>query len=205
MNTFRVFGLVALSCLTFACASRQEISDVPPVLESDTEIQYEIGVGDVLDINVWRNPELSLSVPVRPDGKISIPLVGDVQASGESASSLSESLRSNLVNFIRNPQVTVIVAETISADFNRRVRVTGAVENPISVAYRDGMTVLDLVLDAGGLNEFALANRAKLYRKGAEGVTAFEIRLGDILNKGKLETNYELAPSDIITIPERTL
>ncbi len=203
MNIYRKLGLILAASLFIGCASQSELSELAPEKVEALAV-YEIGVGDVLDINVWRNPELSLTVPVRPDGKISMPLVGDVTAAGLSASDLSKSLQDSLVNFIRNPQVTIIVAETISADFNRRVRVTGAVDNPISVAHRDGMTVLDLVLDAGGLNEFALPNRAKLYRKTPEGVKAYSIKLGDILNRGTLDTNYELAPSDIITIPERS-
>jgi polysaccharide export outer membrane protein len=202
MKPTRLLLTFALSFLLISCGSTTTNTSAPaPVSGKYTD--YKLGVGDQITVNVWRNPELSLAVPVRPDGMISMPLVGDTQAAGLSASELSTALQDKLVNFIRNPQVTVIVTDATSTDYQRRVRVTGAVEAPISVPHREGMTVLDLVLEAGGLTEFALANRAALYRKTSSGVEAYSIRLGDILNRGELSTNYELAPSDIITIPER--
>ncbi len=204
MNQFKTLFAALTLALFAGCASNSDVQDAAPDSVAGQYLQYTIGVGDVLQVNVWRNPELSLVVPVRPDGKISMPLVGDVVAAGKTATELSDNLREQLVNFIRNPQVTIIVTETTSTDFQRRVRVTGAVENPLSIVHRDGMTVLDLVLEAGGVTEFAIPNKAVLYRKTESGAKAYSIRLGDILKKGRLETNYELAPSDIVTIPERT-
>lgn len=190
-----VFALVA-GCTT--------TPDVPPPPEGDQVVgEYEIGVGDSLRINVWRNEELSGDVPVRPDGKISLALVGDAQAAGLTTSALSVRLEQALAEFVRNPQVTVIVTNPSSSDFQRRVRVTGAVQSPQSIPYREGMTVLDLVLMAGGLNEFAAPNRAKLYRRVDDQVKAYPIYLDDLINKGKVDTNYPLAPSDIVTVPER--
>jgi len=198
--------IAILSFVTFCimgCSSNVKMSSESPESVSGKFAEYYIGVGDQLSINVWRNEDLSLAIPVRPDGRISLPLVGEIQAAGRTASQLSEDLTAGLVNYIRNPQVTVIVTDAQSADYQSRVRVTGAVEEPISIPQRQGMTVLDLVLEAGGLTEFALPNKAVLYRRSEEGVTAYPVYLSDILKSGKLTTNYELAPSDIITVPER--
>ena len=201
----RISALIALVFALGACTFTPDgvITDAPEGV-TDSVAEYQIGVGDQLNVNVWRNPELSLVVPVRPDGKISLPLVGDAQAAGLTVNELNSGLQSSLSNFIRNPQVTVIVTAADSTDYQRRVRITGAVENPISIAHREGITVLDLVLEAGGLSEFAVPNKAVIYRRTDSGVKAFSVRVGDILNKGRLTTNYELVPSDILTIPERT-
>ncbi|WP_425502409.1 XrtA/PEP-CTERM system exopolysaccharide export protein [Simiduia aestuariiviva] len=165
--------------------------------------EYRIGVGDALQINVWRNQELSLAVPVRPDGKISMPLVGDIVAAGLTPIELSDNIVVGLKSYVRNPQVTVIVANPSSSDFQRRVRITGAVQAPQSIPFREGMTVLDLVLMAGGANDFASSNNAKLYRKINGEMKIFPVRLDDLLNKGDVSTNYPLQPSDIVTVPER--
>ncbi|SMF62833.1 polysaccharide export outer membrane protein [Alteromonadaceae bacterium Bs31] len=163
---------------------------------------YKIGIGDQLNISVWRNAELSSAVPVRPDGKISIALVGDVVAAGKEVPALAKEIEKSLDKFIRNPQVTVIVTGANNAEYNNRVRITGAVGNPVSVPHRDEMTVLDLVLQAGGLTEFASGNKAKLYRKTGDGVKTYKIHLNSIMKKGDLRTNYELMPADILTVPE---
>lgn len=165
---------------------------------------YLIGVEDTLQINVWRNTDLSVSVPVRPDGKISVPLIGDITAGGKKPEQVAKEIKNRLKKFIREPQVTVILTQLSSHDFISRIRVTGAVQKPISVPYRQGMTVLDVVLEAGGLNEFAAPNRASLYRRDkANKVQKYDVLLGEILNSGELETNYKLIPNDIITVPER--
>jgi polysaccharide export outer membrane protein len=165
--------------------------------------EYLIGVGDALQISVWRNPELSLAVPVRPDGKVSMPLIGDITAANLTATQLSANIVKSLSGYVKSPQVTVIVANPASSDFQRRVRITGAVQSPQSIPYREGMTVLDLVLLAGGPNEFAAANKAKLYRKINGEIKVYPIKLGDLINEGEVETNYALQPSDIVTVPER--
>jgi len=194
-----IFALV----LTAGCAS-VSTSNLAPELPTEKAVEtYTVGIGDQLNINVWKNPELSMTVAVRPDGKISLPLAGDIEAAGVSANDLTTSITNNLKRFIRNPQVTVIVTNAGSVDYLLRVRVTGAVNAPLSVAHKDGMTVLDLVLEAGGPTQFASLNNAKLYRRIGGEIKVYDIRLGDILNKGKLGTNYKLAPSDIVTIPER--
>ena len=178
--------------------------DMPANVQTYSVEAYQIGVGDQLRIDVWGNDKLSLEVPVRPDGKISMSLIGDVLAAGKTTESLGASISTELLEYIKNPQVSVIVTSPSSSDFQHRIRVTGAVNSPQSVPYRKGMTVLDLVLLAGGANEFALPNNSKLYRKSQGEVKVYPIYLDDILKAGKLESNYMLAPSDIVTVPERS-
>lgn len=200
----RILGVCCLLVGVFGCSSGpQRVSEQPLLNTQEETATYKIGVGDDLQINVWRNEELSVQVPVRPDGKISMPLIGDIGASGTSTEELAGIITESLSEYIRNPQVTVIVRTPSSSDFQRRVRITGSVENPMSVPYREGMTVLDLVLLAGGANEFAASNRSKLYRKSGNEVKVYPINLEDILKRGDLETNYPLQASDIITVPER--
>lgn len=196
-------SVLSLGLLLGACSSTKNVAP-PPVADTGATEEYRIGVGDALDINVWRNPELSVSVPVRPDGKISMPLIGDIVAANLTTKELSDGIVTNLTNYVRSPQVTVIVTNPSSSDFQRRVRITGAVNNPQSIPYRDGMTVLDLVLLAGGANEFASGNKARLYRKINGQIKVYPIRLNDLVNKGDVRTNYPLQPSDIVTVPERS-
>jgi polysaccharide export outer membrane protein len=196
---------IIFSLLLVGCAMETLESGQPPVPNEFTaDAKYAIGVGDQLSIQVWRNPELSTQVPVRPDGKISSPLVGDIVAAGLSTQELADTITTKLSSYVRNPEVTVIVTNPASADFMRRVRVTGAVRNPISVAYRQGMTVLDLVLEAGGPTEFAAGSGARLYRNVDGATKVYPINLEAILKRGDLKTNYALYPSDVVTIPERT-
>lgn len=202
MKRFSWLGV--LFCVLLAACSSNKSVNMPPISDRGVLDEYRIGVGDALQINVWRNPELSISVPVRPDGKISIPLVGDIMAANLSTSQLSNNIVTSLNNYVRNPQVTVIVVNPSSSDFQRRVRITGAVHAPQSIPYREGMTVLDLVLLAGGTNEFASANKAKLYRKVNDETKVYPVYLNDLIENGKLDTNYPLQPSDIVTVPERS-
>ncbi|MFK7914259.1 MAG: XrtA/PEP-CTERM system exopolysaccharide export protein [Pseudomonadales bacterium] len=184
------------ACSTTSGSPPPDGADVAPGLAPD----YRIGVGDNLRINVWRNPDLSVDVPVRPDGKISVPLAGDVLVGDKTPEEVAASLTQSLATFIRDPYVTVIVTNMSSNDFRSRVRVTGAVANPRSLAYRQGMTVLDLVLEAGGINEYASPNRSVLFRRNGDRIA---IKLDRILKRGDMETNFPLRPGDVITIPER--
>ncbi|KZY42462.1 sugar ABC transporter substrate-binding protein [Oleiphilus sp. HI0050] len=165
--------------------------------------EYLLGVGDAVQVRVWRNPDLSVDVLVRPDGKISVPLAGDIVVDGVSTSQLSKTIEDKLNSYIRNPKVTVIVSNPTSADFIHRIRVTGAVQEQQSIPYRKGITVLDVVLEAGGVSVFADSDNSKLYRQTAEGAKVYPIYLNDILEKGILDSNYTLYPQDIITVPER--
>lgn len=197
------FVICAFALLFSACASSPAVNK-KPLPPAATETEYTIGVGDQISVQVWKSPELSLNVPVRPDGKISVPLIGDVTAAGETTRKLSSTLSQGFSEYVRNAQVTVIVLNPSSGEYLRRVRVTGAVTNPLSLAHQQGITVLDLVLQAGGLTEFANGNKSKLFRKVGDKMEVYPIYLDDILQKGQLETNYTLAPSDVVTVPERS-
>jgi len=164
---------------------------------------YVIGINDAIQVSVWRNGDLSVTVTVRPDGKISAPLVGDVMAAGRTPMQLADDVTKKLAKYIRNPQVSIIMAGLSSHEYLTRVRITGAVNNPSSITHQKGMTLLDLILDAGGVNDFAATNRTVIYRTDEEGKTsAIKVKLGDILKKGKLEDNILLQPGDVITVPE---
>lgn len=165
---------------------------------------YRIGVDDQVQVAVWRNPELGITVPVRPDGMISVPLIGDVLAGGRTPPEVAKDIQEKLAAYVRDPQVAVILTELRSHEYLSRVRVTGAVRQPVSVPFRPGMTVLDAVLAAGGLTEFAAPDRSELHRKSGEGARTYEVKLDRILNRGDLATNYPVAPGDVITVPERT-
>lgn len=201
-NVSLIFSIFLMVFSVASCSSNKAVQ-VPAMADAAVLAEYKIGVGDALSVNVWRNPELSISVPVRPDGKISMPLIGDIMASDLTTEQLSKNITTSLTTYIRSPQVTVIVVNPSSSDFQRRVRITGAVTNPQSIPYREGMTVLDLVLLAGGPNQFASANRAKLYRKVNDELKVYPIKLDDLISDGDVETNYALQPSDIVTVPER--
>ena len=166
--------------------------------------QYHIGVDDRVAVNVWKHPDLSITVPVRPDGKISVPLVGEVLAGGRTPLDVAAEVGEKLKKYIRDPQVAVILVDLRSHEFLSRVRITGAVRSPRSLNFRQGMTVLDVVLEAGGLNEFAAANSTKLFRKIEGKMESVDIDLFDILNDGNMRTNIAIEPGDILSIPERT-
>ncbi|MGV8834786.1 XrtA/PEP-CTERM system exopolysaccharide export protein [Cellvibrio sp.] len=195
-------GVMLAVVFLSACSNNKAVSN-PEAADAAVLAEYRIGVGDALSVNVWRNPEMSLNVPVRPDGKISMPLIGDIMAADMTTEQLSQNITKSLTTYIRSPQVTVIVTNPSSSDFQRRVRITGAVASPQSIPYREGMTVLDLVLLAGGPNQFASANKAKLYRKVNNELKVYPIKLDDLINDGDVATNYTLQPSDIVTVPER--
>lgn len=202
-NTYLIISALLMLIMIAGCSSNKSMPE-PAAADAAVLAEYKIGVGDALAINVWRNPELSLNVPVRPDGKVSMPLIGDILAADLTTEQLSQNITASLTTFIRSPQVTVIVANPSSSDFQRRVRITGAVSDPQSLPYREGMTVLDLVLLAGGPTEFASANKAKLYRKVGGELKIYPIRLDDLINDGDVQTNYALQPSDIVAVPERS-
>ena len=164
---------------------------------------YLIDVGDQVQVSVWKNPELSTSGPVRPDGKIAVPLVGDIMAAGRTPEELSAAISEQLSSYIKNPNVTVILTGIEGHAFLSRIRVTGAVENNTAMEYHQGMTVLDAVLDAGSVSLYADSNRTKLHRRAEDGTKTYDIRLKDILEDGDMTTNVLLLPGDVITVPER--
>lgn len=205
----RTLSVIAISIVLSACAgihaSDQDKIEAALKYKAKQLEQYKLGPADVVSVSVWRNPDLSVSVPVRPDGKISAPLIGDVQAAGLAPQELADNIREKLAVYIREPQVSVVVTSMGSHEFISRVRVTGAVRAPATMPYREGMTVLDVILSAGGLNEFANANNTMLYRKIGNETIGVPVYLKDILLKGDIRTNYDIQPGDILTVPERLL
>lgn len=205
----RVWALSLSLILAFmlsSCATLGPAAGAPPADGGQTQAvdAYRIGVDDQVQVAVWRNPELGITVPVRPDGMISVPLIGDVLAGGRTPPEVAKDIQDKLAAYVRDPQVAVILTQLRSHEYLSRVRVTGAVRQPVSVPFRPGMTVLDAVLAAGGLTEFAAPDRSELHRKSGESVRTYEVKLDRILNRGDLATNYPVAPGDVITVPERT-
>ena len=205
MNLKGISALIATLVLLVGCGSSGRLAEdqKPATGGPSTVPEYRLGEGDVVRVNVWKNPDLSVEVPVRPDGYISVPLVGDVLAGGRTPASIAADTEAKLLQFIRTPKVSIIVTKLVSSAFQNRVRVVGAVSAPRSLSHRQGMTVLDLVLEAGGLNEFASPQAGKLYRKEGDATRVYPVYLKSILEDGVLDTNYTLAPGDVISIPER--
>ncbi|NUR23827.1 XrtA/PEP-CTERM system exopolysaccharide export protein [Frateuria sp.] len=200
----RLTALLFVLILT-GCASTSGTTQ-PPRLDAQAMAvsTYRIGVDDQLQISVWHNPDLSVAVPVRPDGRITVPLIGDVQAGGRTPEEVAATIRDKLKAYVRDPQVAVILTQLRSHEYLSRVRVTGAVRTPVSLPYRQGMTVLDVVLAAGGVTEFASPDRTELYRHAGEGASqSYSVRLARILERGEMATNYPLQPGDVITVPQR--
>lgn len=204
MFLLRLFTTIALAAVLAGCAASGGAIAVPPDQPQAAVGDYLIGVDDIVQVTVWRNPELGITAPVRPDGRISVPLVGDITAGGLTPAAVAADIQEKLSAYVRDPQVAVILTDLRSHEYLSRIRVTGAVRQPISIPYRQGMTVLDAVLAAGGVNEFAAADRTALYRRASDDSTAtYAVRLDRILGRGDLTTNHRVAPGDVITIPER--
>jgi polysaccharide export outer membrane protein len=176
---------------------------VPPEAEIDPSISkdYLIGPGDQLDIFVWRNAELSTKVPVRPDGRISIPLIDDLQAAGKTPTQLGRDIESRLTQYVQEPVVTVIVTGFLGP-FGEQIRIVGAGVAPRAIPYRENMTLLDAVIEVGGLNEFAAGNSAKVWRRRSGENNVFRVRLDDLLKDGDLSANVALIPGDVIIVPQ---
>jgi polysaccharide export outer membrane protein len=175
-------------------------AESPAPATNDLSNSYIIGPGDTIQVFVWRNPELTTTVPVRPDGKVSTPLVEDMTAVGKTPSMLARDIEKVLAEYVRSPQVNVIVTQPVSS-FSQ-VKVIGQVTNPQSLAFREGMTVLDAILAAGGLGTFASGNRAKIIRTENGKQREIKIKLDNIVNKGDLATNLAMKPGDVLVVPE---
>jgi polysaccharide export outer membrane protein len=161
---------------------------------------YVIGPGDAIQVFVWMNPELSTNVAVRPDGKISTPLVEDMVAAGKTPTNLARDVERVLAEYIRQPKVNVIVTQAISTF--RQVKVVGQVRQPQSIAYRDGLKVLDVILAVGGMTEFAAANRARIVREENGRQREIRVKLGNLVSRGDLDENVPLKPGDVLVVPE---
>lgn len=191
-----VCAVLALGMLA-GCASTYPPA---PPLAADSEYNYVIGPGDNVNIIVWRNPELSMTVPVRPDGKITTPLVEDLPALGRDSTTLAREIEKELGKFIREPVVTVIVTDFIGP-FSEQIRVVGEAAQPQALAYVQNMTLVDVMIQVGGITDFAAGNRASILRT-AEGNKQFSVRIDDLLNKGDFGANVEMLPGDVLVIPQ---
>jgi polysaccharide export outer membrane protein len=193
---------LALTC-AFALAGCESVG--PPAetltVTAPQDYNYIIGPGDNLNVFVWRNEELSQSIPVRPDGKISVPLVEDLQASGRTATELAREIEEVLSQFVKEPLVTVIVQGFIGV-YDEQIRVVGEATTPRALPYRTNMTILDVMIEVGGLTEFADGNKARLVRETGSGRLQAQIRLEDLLKDGDITANVPVAPGDIVIIPE---
>ena len=192
-----MMALFAAAFLTSSMAAQPTEEAPPPKPVAD---DYIIGPGDSLQIFVWRNPELSVTVPVRPDGKISTPLVENMVAVGKSPSQLARDIEVVLAEFVRSPQVNVILGEAIST-FSQ-VKVVGQVRAPQALPYREGLRVLDVVLATGGLTDFAAPNRSRIVRQVNGKNVETRVKLGNLLNDGDLSQNLELKPGDVFIVPQ---
>jgi polysaccharide biosynthesis/export protein len=174
----------------------------PPVDKQNAEnSEYLIGAGDMLNIFVWRNPELSSTVPVRPDGKVSTPLVEDVDAVGKTPTQLARDIEERLKKFVRDPIVTVITQNFVG-DFDQQVRVIGEAAEPRAVPYREKMTVLDVMIQVGGLTKYAAGNRAVLVRRIGGEEDTFPVQLDNLIKYGDVRYNFPMQPGDILIIPQ---
>ncbi|NIB43141.1 sugar ABC transporter substrate-binding protein [Pseudomaricurvus alkylphenolicus] len=183
--------------LMVGCSSNQS---APPSVSQNYD--YVIGPGDTLDIFVWGNPELSTSVKVRPDGKITTRLVEDLEASGVSSSQLARNIEKAYAKYVKTPIVTVIV-DGFTGIPQQQVRVVGEAAKPLNVPFRKHMTLLDVMIEVGGLSEFASGNSAVLVRRDSgDSQSTFDLRLNDLLKSGDISANVPLLPGDIIIIPE---
>jgi polysaccharide export outer membrane protein len=189
--------MLAATILVTGCAT----SSLPPAPKQATvsDYRYVIGPLDTINIVVWRNPELTTSVPVRPDGRITTPLAEDVQAIGRSPSELARDIEKSLSNFVRDPAVTVVVTG-FQGPFNQQVRVIGEATRPAALPYRTGMTLLDAMIQVGGLTDYADGNSAVLVRAGE--TQKYGVRLRDLIGRGDIAANVELLPGDVIIIPQ---
>ncbi len=196
-NVWRVFALALAGLVLSACATSYPPA---PASAADADYNYVIGPGDSVNIVVWRNPELSMSVPVRPDGKITTPLVEDLPALGKDSSTLARDIEKALAKFIRDPIVTVIVTN-FRGPYSEQIRVVGEAGNPQVLAYNQKMTLLDVMIAVGGLTEFADGNGATILRT-AEGNKQYSVRIRDLIKRGDVSANVEMRPGDVLIIPQ---
>ncbi len=192
---------LALSVLVLGgCASR-----APMVNAADNSTaphnDYLIGPGDNVSINVWRNPEVSMTVPVRPDGKITTPLVEDLPAAGKTATQLARDIEKALAKFIQQPVVTVIVTG-FTGNYGDQIRVIGQAARPQALAYRRDMSLMDVLIAVGGVTEFASGNKASVIRKVDGKLQKIPVRLNDLIKDGNISANMSMRPGDVLVIPE---
>ncbi|MBC7432482.1 MAG: polysaccharide biosynthesis/export family protein [Rubritepida sp.] len=193
--------LILIACIASACSTQ---TAGLPVAASGPASDYVLGAGDTLNIFVYRAPELSATdLPIRPDGRVSLPLVPDIQAAGRTPTALARQIEGQLRTFVREPNVTVMV-RGFQGPPNRQIRVIGEAAQPMATPYREGMTVLDVVIAARGLTRYAAGNRATIVRRNAsgEGTTSIPVRLADLLRNGDVGQDMPMQPGDTLVIPQ---
>lgn len=189
-----------LGVLGASCANQPSAPPAPAKIDTASKYKYLIGAGDTLSVIVWRNPDLSMTVPVRPDGKISLPLVEDLPVAGKDPVSVAREVERALSKYIRDPVVTVVVTQ-FAGPYSEQVRVIGQATRPQALAYRENMTLLDVMIAVGGMTDFADGNRANIMRT-AEGNKLYRVRLDDLLRNGDISANVAVMPGDVLIIPE---
>ncbi|MFQ5785356.1 MAG: XrtA/PEP-CTERM system exopolysaccharide export protein [Alphaproteobacteria bacterium] len=202
-KTRRLWGagfVVALMIMTAGCVKYEPLPTAAIVSESEAP-DYIIGALDSLTIFVWRNPEVSTSVAVRPDGRISVPLIEDLDAAGRTPTELAREIESKLSVYIQDPMVTVIVGG-FSGSFDQQVRVIGEAAAPQAIPYRANMTLLDVMISVGGITDFAAGNRASIVRVVDDQQKQFGVRLDDLVKNGDISANVQILPGDVLIIPE---
>ena len=182
-----------------ACATGPALPPAP-AMAAVQDYTYVIGAGDSVNIIVWRNPELSMSVPVRPDGKIAAPLVEEVVAQGKIPTELARDIEKQLSKYVRDPVVTVLVTGFVGP-YSEQVRVVGEAARPQFLSYKTGMTILDVMIAVGGLTDFADGNKASILRT-SEGSKHYSVRLKDLIKRGDISANVEMKPGDILIVPQ---
>ena len=199
----RIVGAIFLTGLLAACAGYPTApGGVPDTAVRDDQSAYVIGPNDGLTIFVWRQPELSTPVTVRPDGKISVPLIDDLQAAGKTPSELAKDITKVLSEYVQDPKVTVIV-QSFVGPFDRQIRVVGEATRPQAIPYRRNMIVLDVMIAVGGLTDYAAGNRAVIVRKAGDGKQqSYNVKLDDLLKDGNVSANAYVLPGDVIIIPQ---
>jgi polysaccharide biosynthesis/export protein len=205
-NTLRTHGAYLLipliaALLSGGCATSSDYPPAPTSAGKAVGGYYLIGPGDMVDVVVWRNPELSMSVPVRPDGMMTTPLVEDLPASGKTTSQLARDIEKALAKYIQEPVVTVIVTSFVGP-FSQQIRVIGQAAKPQALQYRENMSLLDVMIAVGGVTEFAAGNKASILRNVDGKQQQLSVRLDDLIKDGDVSANVELRPGDVLIIPE---
>jgi polysaccharide export outer membrane protein len=196
--------LLLLALLPAACARYPEAPDSMPPAAALPRDGYVIGAGDQLNIFVWRSQDLSSTVTVRPDGRISMPLIEELPAGGRTPAQLARDIERALTEYVQHPVVTVMVNRFVGLPANQ-IRVVGEALKPRSLPYRQDMTVLDVLIEVGGLTTFAAGNRAVIVRNGEAGRQSFHVRLDDLVKDGDVTANVPMVPGDILIIPQSWL
>ena len=195
-------GLLLAVCIALVASgcSSTSLPPAPQRVDNKVPTGYQIGALDEINVVVWRNPDLSATVTVRPDGKISLPLVENVPAAGRKPEDLSREIETALSKYIRDPVVTVVVNRALG-EASAQVRIVGEASKPQAVAFRQNMTLLDVMIQVGGLTDFADGNSAVLVR-GSEGGKQYSVRIKDLLRRGDISANVDMRPGDILIIPQ---